>query len=377
MPDNVDIQLNKIQHNINAVNLLTVQSDTLFNSFRGTVDSTNKKLDSLSSIVQDLSSKMQKLNNQSSEQSGFSAFMRGLNQTLYTSIGAVLGTPAGMSVQGAFAGQVVYEIVAGLGSLIDKAIYDATNSQPTDNTRKGDNSMVSYYDEQDKKIRFEKLQKLKYSDDWSNSQKFATNFIGRQIGYFNNQLGNSPKQPKTRRTKKRTSSKSQNNTYQNPLNDFVLQLQALITLIQQKFDEADFTKKLEEKTNITADALSNLSKEINTNSSDYETPGRRYSIPSDHYTAPRPRGKSALPDEKNEDDGKAVSKKDLKLNTKAFEAIFNKKNIGMMKVFDETIQGVGQNIGSFFTGLAQGNPDALIKFRNSLETFIYGYQLSY
>ncbi len=47
---------------------------------------------------------------------------------------------------------------------------------------------------------------------------------------------------------------------------------------------------------------------------------------------------------------------------KAFEAIFNKKNIGMMKVFDETIQGVGQNIGSFFTGLAQGNPDAFKNF---------------
>lgn len=60
---------------------------------------------------------------------------------------------------------------------------------------------------------------------------------------------------------------------------------------------------------------------------------------------------------------------------KAFEAIFNKKNIGMMKVFDETLQGVGQNIGSFFTGLAQGNPDAFKQFLKSIvNTFITSIQ---
>ena len=70
-----------------------------------------------------------------------------------------------------------------------------------------------------------------------------------------------------------------------------------------------------------------------------------------------------------------VTKENYVPDEEAFQAIFNKKNIAMMKVFDETIQGVGQNIGSFFTGLAQGNPDAFKSFLKSIvNTFITSVQ---
>ncbi len=177
------------------------------------------------------------------------------------------------------------------------------------------------------------------------------NILGRQANWFLNNINN-PKQQKTIRKKKRTSSKSQNNTYQNPFNDFILQLQAFIALIQQKFVEANFTKKLEEKANITADALGNLSNKINAElTDDYETPGRRYSVDSDHYKIkPKyPKGKDA--ELQFDANGKAFAKSDPDKKVVAGGAERN-TGPGPLEVF-EGVTGEAQKIGGALTPIMQ------------------------
>ncbi len=384
MSDKFETEVNKIQKNLENISLQTAKTGDIYFFFSDSLLNTNKKLDSLGKVVDSLTTQIEKSNTDFKkstevELAGWEIAVRYASKTIFEAVGAIALAPVMTPFWGGITGGVAYD---GFQGWLDSILRPDPNKKPYDSTSQGDRSRASYYDAEEKKIRFEKVQKLNYSDDWSNSQKFAGNFIGRQIEYFNNQLVNPPKQQKTGRRKKRSYSKSQNTSYQNPFNDFVLQLQAFLVLIQQRFDEADFTKKLEERTNITADALGNLSNKINAElTDDYVTPGRRYSIDSDHYKIkPKyPKGESA--ELQFDAHGKAFAKSDPDKKDKASSAK-QPKGPNPVEVFHKSFgeaQRLGGalntimknlNIGShtFVGGLINGFNDALSVVQSVVET---------
>ncbi len=67
--------------------------------------------------------------------------------------------------------------------------------------------------------------------------------------------------------------------------------------------------------------------------------------------------------------------KEISSSAHALMAIANPKNVALLKMLDSTVQGVGESIGGFFTGLAQGNPDAFKQFLKSIvNTFLTSIQ---